>query len=190
MTSTTMKIAFFGASAGCSLETLTLLLRNMPSPSSTFHAMVRSPPKLQAVLRERGLAHHIGSTVYIYEGDALLQRDVDNFLTQANATGEGDISHIVSTMGPAGTMNWLKIWDPVVISKGQEGLCYKTMKIILASVEKLIAATGAAVAPELVVLTSNGLTKDSFVALPLLWRFTCEFEEVRKARLGVLEPAR
>jgi hypothetical protein len=140
--------------------------------------MVRSPPKLQAVLRERGLAHHIGSTVYIYEGDALVQQDIDNFLTQADAAGEGAISHIVSTMGPVGTMNWLKIWDPVAISKSQESLCYKTMKNILASVEKLVASTGAAVAPELVVVTSNGMTKESFAALPLLWRFTCESEEV------------
>ncbi|PWN23066.1 hypothetical protein BCV69DRAFT_297023 [Microstroma glucosiphilum] len=172
MTSSTMKVAFFGASAGCSLETLTLLLRNMPSPSSTFHAMVRSPAKLQGVLRERGLAHHIGSTVYIYEGDALVQSDIEKFLTQADTTGEGAISHIVSTMGPVGSINWLKIWDPVVISKEQHFMCYKTMKIILASMEKLVASTGAAVAPELVVVTSNGMTKSSFAALPLLWRFT------------------
>ncbi|PWN92486.1 hypothetical protein FA10DRAFT_285352 [Acaromyces ingoldii] len=150
------RIAMLGATRGCGLEALLILLQHT---NTTVHVLVRDPSAFRAALSERlpsAAEYESKGRLVVAKGDAMVTSDVVSFLTAA----QEDLTHVVTSLGAKPVISGLTaLFKPVQLS--QPDICQRTMAVLLDALRQLKEV------PHLVVVSSNGIAKQSHSKLPL-----------------------
>jgi NAD(P)-dependent dehydrogenase (short-subunit alcohol dehydrogenase family) len=168
-----MRVILFGATRGCGLETLSVLL-NQGGPQMEVHVMVRNKEAFSAHLQNQSLDAAKLKQLRISVGDALIPEQVQSFIQGVAKSGQ--IDAVISSLGVAPDF---KITQPFnVMPAGSENLCRDSMVNILAALEKIAPMQEDKRVPRLIVVSSNGMDKPSHNALPWLLRPVCELSSM------------
>lgn len=152
-----------GATRGCGLEALLILLQHT---NATVHVLVRDPSAFRAALSERlpsAANYESKGRLVVVKGDAMVTSDVVSFLTAA----QENLTHVVTSLGAKPVISGLTaLFKPVQLS--QPDICQRTMAVLLDALRQLKEV------PHLVVVSSNGIAKQSHSKLPLALKPLCE----------------
>jgi len=167
-----MRIAIFGATRGCGLESLLLLLDQTSEPNVEVHAFVRNKESFLTTLKARSIDASKLQKLHIFVGDALKLASVKEFFQ--SLASRGHLDHVISSLG---TLPVYSIWKPLTLQMppGMEHICSDSMNNILKGLEMIAPQQSDKLAPNLTVVSSNGMGKTSHDQLPMLLKPVCEW---------------
>ena len=162
-----MNVLFFGATHGCGLEALILLLSSSSS-TNTASVVARYPDAFAKTLQERApelTADQAALTakLNVIKGDALKAAQVTSAFEQAQQRF-GKIDAVVFSIGgrPVFSKN---PFSPLTLSP--ESICERASRNVT---DALLALPANVPQPRLIVVSSNGLGKQGHALLPYLMR--------------------
>lgn len=161
----------FGASRGCGLEAL-LLLVAQGGPQIKVHTLIRKEELFRSDLEKRGVTQEQFKKLNISVGDAMYPEQVKNFFQ--GVAKNGNIDAVISSLGVVPDLSFKDMFGPIQLPKGLENICSNTMKNILDALETIAPLQTDNKIPRVVVCSSNGMGKSGHDALPLLLKPFCE----------------
>lgn len=179
------KIAFFGATGGCTLACLVNVLQS-ESPTFQVQALARTPDKLRNLLTERGIPDEtIQSRLRIIEGGIRDDQAVQATIRFADQTAADKIM-----FGVGGTPVLRFHLYPVTLN--DPSICYDGLKKVLDAYKSVTYSTPGRDnhRAHVIVISTTGIskTRDVPLAFTLLYHWLLAVPHVDKKKMEALLP--